>query len=86
MVRPVITTPSGSQADAYTIGNKGVIHSYDQPTCKDHEEGDLVVSCHPPSGVLVDRIYHQVHCNCTDSDGNSDSLTLTVNSKLPSQS
>lgn len=82
MVLPTIQLPTGSKANVYTIRNKGVIHGYEQPTCVDDEDGALSVTCYPPSGVMVDKVYDQVDCNCADSDGNSNSLIITVNSKL----
>ncbi|XP_071841641.1 uncharacterized protein [Apostichopus japonicus] len=75
---PSIETPHRESVISYHIGKKGVLHGYNAPVCEDDVDGNLPVVCYPPAGVIVDREYETIQCNCTDSDGLMDSVTFPV--------
>lgn len=81
---PVITIKADLKVKSFTMGSYRVVHIYENPVCEDEEDGTRMVTCYPPSGVIMDKKYDQIHCNCTDSDGNFDSDHLNVDSKLSS--
>ncbi|XP_071841677.1 uncharacterized protein [Apostichopus japonicus] len=62
------------------MGKKGVLHGFNAPVCEDDVDGNLPVVCYPPSGIIVDREYETIQCNCTDSDGLMDNVTFPVTS------
>ncbi|PIK51939.1 hypothetical protein BSL78_11147 [Apostichopus japonicus] len=77
---PSIETPQRESVSSYNINKKGVLHGYNAPVCEDDVDGNLPVVCYPPSGIIVDREYETIQCNCTDSDGLMDSVTFPVTS------
>ncbi|XP_071841683.1 uncharacterized protein [Apostichopus japonicus] len=77
---PSVETPHIESVSSYNMGKKGVLHGYNAPVCEDDVDGNLPVVCYPPSGIIVDREYETIQCNCTDSDGLMDSLTFPVTS------
>ncbi|XP_071841663.1 uncharacterized protein [Apostichopus japonicus] len=77
---PSIETPHRESISSYNMGIKGVLHGYNDPVCEDDVDGNLPVVCYPPSGIIVDREYETIQCNCTDSDGLMDSVTFPVTS------
>ncbi|XP_071842338.1 uncharacterized protein [Apostichopus japonicus] len=80
MSSPPIETPHRESVSSYDMGKKGVLHGYNAPVCEDDVDGNLPVVCYPPSGIIVDREYETIQCNCTDSDGLMDSVTFPVTS------
>ncbi|PIK47902.1 hyalin [Apostichopus japonicus] len=81
---PSIETPHRESVSSYNMGKKGVLHGYNAPVCKDDVDGNLPVDCYPPSGIIVDRGYETIQCNCTDSDGLMDSVIFPVSKKTTS--
>ncbi|PIK39357.1 hyalin [Apostichopus japonicus] len=81
---PLIETRHRESVSSYNMGKKGVLHGYNAPVCEDDVDGNLPVVCYPPSGILVDREYETIQCNCTDSDGLMDSVTFPVTKKTSS--
>ncbi|PIK42169.1 hypothetical protein BSL78_20979 [Apostichopus japonicus] len=75
---PSIETPYRESVSFYDMGMKGVLHGYNAPVCNDDVDGNLPVVCYPPSGIIVDREYETIQCNCTDSDGLMDIVTFHV--------
>ncbi|PIK53066.1 hyalin, partial [Apostichopus japonicus] len=75
---PSIKTPHRESVNSYNMGKKGVLHGYNAPVCEDDVDGKLPVVCYPPSGIIVDREYETIQCNCTDSDELMDSVTIPV--------
>ncbi|PIK56241.1 hypothetical protein BSL78_06879, partial [Apostichopus japonicus] len=83
---PSIETPHRESVSSYNIGKKGVLHGYNAPVCEDDVDWNLPVDCYPPSGIIVDREYETIQCNCTDSDGLMDNVTFPVSKKTTSSS
>ncbi|XP_071841649.1 uncharacterized protein [Apostichopus japonicus] len=82
---PSIETPHRESVSSYNMGKKGVLHGYNAPVCEDDVDGNLLVVCYPPSGIIVDREYETIQCNCTDSDGLMDTVTFPVTKKTSSR-
>ncbi|PIK47901.1 Hyalin [Apostichopus japonicus] len=83
---PSIETPHRESVSSYHIGKKGVLHGYNAPVCEDDVDGNLPVDCYPPSGIIVDRGYETIQCNCIDSDGLMDNVIFPVSKKTTSSS
>ncbi|PIK36360.1 hyalin, partial [Apostichopus japonicus] len=81
---PSIETPHRESVSSYKMGKKGVLHGYNAPVCEDDVDGNLPVVCYPPSGIIVDREYETIQCNCTDSDGLMDSVIFPVTRQMSS--
>ncbi|XP_071841665.1 uncharacterized protein [Apostichopus japonicus] len=78
--RPSFETPHRESVTSFNMGEKGVLHGYNAPVCEDDVDGNLPVVCYPPSGIIVDREYETIQCNCTDSDGLMDRVAFPVTS------
>ncbi|XP_071842703.1 uncharacterized protein [Apostichopus japonicus] len=81
---PLFETPRRESVSSYNMGKKGVLHCYNAPVCEDDVDGNIPVDCYPPSGVIVDREYETIQCNCTDSDGLMNSVTFPVTRQMSS--
>jgi len=81
---PVLSGCPGNLTNYVPSGSTSAVVTWSQPTATDNCDGNVPVVCTPPSGSLFSAGLTIVTCLASDTSGNTNSCSFTVN-VLPTQ-